>query len=46
MWRYFELLSDKTLEEIEVLKAGAASRELHPKKIKEELAIESSATLS
>lgn len=40
MWRYFELLSDKTLEEIEVLKAGAESRELHPKKIKEELAIE------
>jgi len=40
MWRYFELLSDKSLEEIEALKAGAASRELHPKKIKEELAIE------
>ncbi|HIC43912.1 MAG TPA: tyrosine--tRNA ligase [Sulfurimonas sp.] len=40
MWRYFELLSDKTLEEIEDLKKGAASRDLHPKKIKEELAIE------
>jgi len=40
MWRYFELLSDKTLEEIAVLKAGSESRELHPKKIKEELAIE------
>ena len=40
MWRYFELLSDKSLEEIATLKAGAESRELHPKKIKEELAIE------
>jgi len=40
MWRYFELLSDKSLEEIEALKVGAQTRELHPKKIKEELAIE------
>jgi len=40
MWRYYELLSDKTLEEIAILKEAVASREIHPKKAKEELSIE------
>jgi len=40
MWRYYELLSDKSLEEIEALKSGVDSGELHPKKVKEALAIE------
>jgi len=40
MWRYFELLSTKSLDEIEKLKAGVKSGELHPKKVKEELALE------
>jgi len=40
MWRYFELLSDKTLEEIEAIKSGVDSGELHPKKVKEDLSIE------
>lgn len=40
MWRYYELLSAKTLGEIEVLKNGVADGSLHPKKVKEELAIE------
>lgn len=40
MWRYYELLSAKTLVEIEALKNGVADGSLHPKKVKEELAIE------
>jgi len=40
MWRYFELLSEKSLEEIENIKKGVQSGSLHPKKVKEELAIE------
>jgi len=40
MWRYYELLSYKSLEEIETIKNGAKSGELHPKKIKEDLALE------
>jgi tyrosyl-tRNA synthetase len=40
MWRYYELLSDKTLDEIEVLKNGVQSGLLHPKKVKEQLALE------
>ncbi|MFA5234478.1 MAG: tyrosine--tRNA ligase [Sulfurimonas sp.] len=40
MWRYYELLSAKTLSEIEALKNGVADGSLHPKKVKEELAIE------
>ncbi len=40
MWRYFELLSAKTIKEIELLKAGVDDGSLHPKKIKEELALE------
>ena len=40
MWRYFELLSDKSLDEIASIKAGVDAGELHPKKVKEELSIE------
>ncbi|WP_297440136.1 tyrosine--tRNA ligase [Sulfurimonas sp.] len=40
MWRYFELLSDKSLDEIARLKEGVANNTLHPKKVKEDLAIE------
>ena len=40
MWRYFELLSSKSLKEIEEIKEGVKNEILHPKKIKEELAIE------
>jgi tyrosyl-tRNA synthetase len=40
MWRYYELLSSKTLQEIESLKSGVQNGSLHPKKVKEELAIE------
>ncbi|WP_430735663.1 tyrosine--tRNA ligase [Halodesulfovibrio aestuarii] len=38
MWRYYELISLKTLEEIAELKAKVGSGELHPKTAKEELA--------
>ncbi|MCF6309662.1 MAG: tyrosine--tRNA ligase [Sulfurimonas sp.] len=40
MWRYYELLSTATLDEIEVLKNGVADGSLHPKKVKEDLALE------
>jgi tyrosyl-tRNA synthetase len=40
MWRYYELLSAKTLKEIEVIKAGVTDGSLHPKKVKESLAQE------
>lgn len=40
MWRYYELLSTKTLSEIEALKNGVADGTLHPKKVKEDLALE------
>ncbi len=40
MWRYFELLSTKTKDEIQQLKAGLEAREIHPKDIKISLAIE------
>ncbi len=40
MWRYYELLSDKSLEEIEVLKKNVENGSLHPKIAKEELACE------
>ena len=40
MWRYYELLSTKTLEEIAALKKGVEEGTLHPKKVKEELALE------
>jgi len=40
MWRYYELLSTRSLEEIAELKAGVEEGRLHPKKVKEELALE------
>ena len=40
MWRYYELISSRSLEEIDVLKADVASGKLHPKKAKEALAYE------
>ncbi len=40
MWRYYELLSSKSLKEIEDLKTGVEDGSLHPKKVKEELAME------
>ncbi len=40
MWRYFELLSTKTLEEIAEIKSGVENGSLHPKKVKEDLALE------
>lgn len=40
MWRYYDLLSSITLEEIATLKSGVESGELHPKKVKEDLAVE------
>ena len=40
MWRYYELLSDKTLEEIAQMKEDVADRTLHPKIVKENLALE------
>jgi len=40
MWRYYELLSEKSLQEISQLKIDVASREVHPKVAKENLALE------
>ena len=40
MWRYYELLSSKTTKEINELKEGVENGTLHPKKVKEELALE------
>ncbi len=40
MWRYYELLSDKSLDEIAKLKEDVASGALHPKVAKEMLAKE------
>ncbi len=40
MWRYYELLSTKSLDEIEALKVGVENGLLHPKKVKESLALE------
>ncbi len=40
MWRYYELLSAKTLIEIEELKNGVENNSIHPKKVKDDLAIE------
>lgn len=40
MWRYYELLSAKSLDEIDELKSGVEKGSLHPKKVKEALAIE------
>jgi tyrosyl-tRNA synthetase len=40
MWRYYELLSTKDLNSIEELKKGVEDKSLHPKKVKEMLAME------
>ncbi|MDY0052299.1 MAG: tyrosine--tRNA ligase, partial [Aliarcobacter sp.] len=40
MWRYFELLSGKSLKEIDEIKEGVKNETLHPKKVKESLAME------
>ena len=40
MWRYYELLSTKSLMEISQLKEDVASRTVHPKTAKENLALE------
>ncbi len=40
MWRYFELLSDKSLSEIATLKSRVEDGRDHPKMVKEELAYE------
>ncbi len=40
MWRYYELLSSKSLKEIENLKEGVEKGEIHPKSAKEALALE------
>ena len=40
MWRYYELLSSKTLDEIDELKKGVENGSLHPKAVKEELSME------
>ncbi|EHN8574489.1 tyrosine--tRNA ligase, partial [Campylobacter coli] len=40
MWRYYELLSTKSLEEIENMKKEISSGNLHPKLVKENLALE------
>ena len=40
MWRYYELLSNKSLQEISQMKKEVADGSLHPKKVKEELALE------
>ena len=40
MWRYYDLLSEKSLEEISKIKNDVANGDLHPKKAKENLALE------
>ena len=40
MWRYFELLSSKSLKEIEELKTAVENKEVHPKDAKDTLAME------
>ena len=40
MWRYYELLSSRSLQEIEELKNGVKDGSIHPKKAKEMLALE------
>jgi len=40
MWRYFELLSAKSLEDIAAIQTAVADGSAHPKKVKEELALE------
>jgi tyrosyl-tRNA synthetase len=40
MWRYYELLSEKSLEEIAQMKEDVKAGKLHPKIVKEDLALE------
>ncbi len=40
MWRYYELVSSRTLDEIATMKADVAEGRLHPKAAKENLAFE------
>ncbi|MEY4505319.1 MAG: hypothetical protein RL154_1619 [Pseudomonadota bacterium] len=40
MWRYYELLSSKSLAEIEEIEISVKSGNAHPKKVKEALALE------
>ncbi len=40
MWRYYELLSEKSLADIEQLKLDVSTRIVHPKTAKENLALE------
>ena len=40
MWKYYELLSTKLLDEIKELKEGVEKGSIHPKKVKEDLAYE------
>lgn len=40
MWTYYELLSSLSLEEIEKARAGVADGSIHPRKMKEALAVE------
>ncbi len=40
MWRYYEILSDKSLDEIKKIKGDVANGSLHPKIAKENLALE------
>jgi len=40
MWRYYELLSEKSLADIEQLKSDVSTRTVHPKTAKENLALE------
>lgn len=46
MWRFYELISSKSLEEIARLKKDVEEGRLHPKKAKEELAFEITARYS
>ena len=46
MWRYYELLSDRSLAEIEQLKAQVADGSVHPKQAKLDLAQEITARFS
>jgi len=40
MWKYYELLSDKTIDEIKTIQQNVANKTLHPKVAKETLALE------
>ncbi len=46
MWRYYDLLSSLTTKEIQEIKEKVQNGELHPKKVKEALALEITARFS